>query len=387
MCREKDDPEVLWTNEMRTTLLLPAVHTHLGDFPRQLQDHVTAIYDYTPMPPMAYPQLSGELWCHRYYLRTLCSPAFRDTHPLVEHVDFLKALLAEWRSEMARTASLFSKSDALTAMGLEPATLENKPLDEAVEILKRAYRTLARQLHPDKNPAGGPAFVAMQAAYDGLLGMAAGEAAETGGPRAARVLLLLNAQSLLYRREPDMLATYKYAGYGLLVQVLQGGVKCEGGLEDGLKGELIQAAVELAWLTCSSGPLNAQELARGGGVVVLTELLSRCCDLARIGGDLAMHSRPATIVTLVLRTLACTSGFEDGRDAAESVGGRTVTDVLEMTRCITALAPAAAALDVVAALSASPTMQDSLLRRGALTCLLPRILEYVYRAVLLFKPI
>lgn len=78
---------------MREEELLPAVHSHLGTFPLRLQDRVTVTFDYTPMPPMAYAALKGELWCYRYYLRKLCSPEHA-AHPLVEHVRFRNVRLA-----------------------------------------------------------------------------------------------------------------------------------------------------------------------------------------------------------------------------------------------------------------------------------------------------
>jgi hypothetical protein len=88
VCRQVDDPEVLWSQAMREEELLPAVHSHLGAFPLRLRDHVLARYDYTPMPPMSYAALKGELWCFRYYLAKLCSPEHARSHPIVDHMRF-----------------------------------------------------------------------------------------------------------------------------------------------------------------------------------------------------------------------------------------------------------------------------------------------------------
>ena len=68
-CRQVDDPEVLWSQAMREQELLPAVHCHLGSFALRLKDRVRAPFEYTPMAPMAYTALKGELWCFRYALR------------------------------------------------------------------------------------------------------------------------------------------------------------------------------------------------------------------------------------------------------------------------------------------------------------------------------
>jgi DnaJ family protein C protein 13 len=50
---------------MREEELLPAVHTHLGSLPLRLKDNVRSQFDYTPMAPMTYAAVKGELWCHR----------------------------------------------------------------------------------------------------------------------------------------------------------------------------------------------------------------------------------------------------------------------------------------------------------------------------------
>ncbi len=34
---------------------------HLGDFPRRLAQHAHAVYEYTPAPPVGYPELADEV--------------------------------------------------------------------------------------------------------------------------------------------------------------------------------------------------------------------------------------------------------------------------------------------------------------------------------------
>ena len=63
---------------------------HLGNFPRKLAQNVHAVYEYTPMPPVGYPELENEIWCHRYYLRNLCDEERFPDWPIVDHVPFLQ---------------------------------------------------------------------------------------------------------------------------------------------------------------------------------------------------------------------------------------------------------------------------------------------------------
>ncbi len=103
--------------------------------------------------------------------------------------------------------------------------------------------------------------------------------------------------------------------------------------------QLVQAAVQLCWLTCVCTRLNADELVRVGGVPVLTGLLQRCmglmpsggaagnssqgasgpsgADPARQGGQLDEHA--AAIATNALR---CFAGLATTEIAREQLVGR-----------------------------------------------------------------
>lgn len=69
------------------------MHHHLGDFPRKLAQHAHAVYEYVACPPVGYPEIKEEMWCHRYYLRNLCDDRFADW-PIVDHIPLLQACLA-----------------------------------------------------------------------------------------------------------------------------------------------------------------------------------------------------------------------------------------------------------------------------------------------------
>jgi DnaJ family protein C protein 13 len=52
------------------------------------------VYEYTPIPPLAWPELSGEIWCHRYYLRNLCDEERFRGWEVVEHIPLLQVRVA-----------------------------------------------------------------------------------------------------------------------------------------------------------------------------------------------------------------------------------------------------------------------------------------------------
>lgn len=97
----------------------------------------------------------------------------------------MQALLDEWRAELARKPLGMSEAEACALLEIE--TPKDQSLDD--EVLKAAYRRLARKYHPDKNPAGRDKFMAVQRAYERLLaGAAAGQ-----GPQSWRLFLILKA--------------------------------------------------------------------------------------------------------------------------------------------------------------------------------------------------
>lgn len=174
-------------------------------------------------------------------------------------------------------------------------------------------------------------FERIQAAYERLqAGVAGGQ-----GPQRWRILLLLRAQAVLYRRYPQVMQPFKYAGYSLLLQGLAEAVglpapgsstpatatasagsssnssaaQAAPAFSSDLASRAVQqehasaagstagarlstssmfvpgraetveevsACAELMWLTCASSRLNANELLRAGGLDVLAGLLTRC---------------------------------------------------------------------------------------------------------------
>jgi DnaJ family protein C protein 13 len=96
---DSDTPELIWTHRMRLERLVPQMLRHLGDFPRRLRECSHAVYEYTPCPPVGYPEIEGEVFCHRYYLKHMCDEQRHAGWPLADHVQLLQA--SHWDSSAA----------------------------------------------------------------------------------------------------------------------------------------------------------------------------------------------------------------------------------------------------------------------------------------------
>lgn len=96
----------LLTAPPATSSLHPQLQQHLGDFPARLAQRWSLTWDYAPLPPVAYPELSGEMFCHRYYLRNLCSGSNYSSWRVQDHVQLLQ-VSGTWSGKAADATPLW----------------------------------------------------------------------------------------------------------------------------------------------------------------------------------------------------------------------------------------------------------------------------------------
>ncbi len=188
-----------------------------------------------------------------------------------------------------------------------PAT--NGPPNEST--IRKAYFRLANKYHPDKNPTGRDMFERVNKAYEYLC--AASRIQQ--GPNEFNIYLILKTQTILYRRYKTLLSEYKYAGYPMLIRILETEAKNDQLFSTGNTTKstaLLPIAIELLYYTLDCTQLNSEELRRENGLEILTQVFQRCSSV------ITKSSKPDDFVVVVCQYSAlCYSvagHFEKSRD-------------------------------------------------------------------------
>ena len=270
---EFDTPEAIWNNDMRRHMI-EKIAGHLADFSPRLQSNTRALYQYCPIPIIAYPQLENELFCSIFYLKHLCDIRRFPNWPIGEPVQLLKDCLLTWKYEIEKKPPQMSRDQALEILDLP--TDQGQTYDE--NKIRKAYFKLAQKYHPDKNPDGRDIFEKVNKAYEFLCSSSKLKT----GPDTHNISLILRTQVILYERFADVLMPYKYAGYEMLIKTIRFETNDQQLFSKKPEEQLLNICAELVYQTIRCSALNAEELRRENGIEILNEAFNRCISVLNL---------------------------------------------------------------------------------------------------------
>ena len=368
---EHDTPELIWTQGMRDVLMRELAQ-HTSDFAWQLREYPMSIYDYEPVPSIAFEELKEEVWLHTVYLKNLADTVRFPYWKIDEPVELLRALLTHWKQLLTGDPNAVSDAESYKILDVEPGT--------EGDALKKKFRRLAIKYHPDKNPDGHEMFMKIKKAYEHLTSKK-GVGEKRNVPHGVK--LVLRCHVVLYRQHLETLSPYKYSGFPMLLDVLRGmdGVELFEG--DGL--EQIKAGLTTVLLTIRSTPANSGELCRMNGFPVLETLFEKI--VSHLSPDTKSNDDLFTLAVTCTRIFALLMqdiDFLDNGDIYHNKGfillppGEMLL-VRNLARCLTYTQNTILMRYTVAcfdALSRKNEIQDEVMIQGAMWSLLPLIFGF-----------
>ena len=352
-------PEVIWNADLRRHMV-EMIEQHLGDFPARLRQFCLAQYEFCPIPKIHYASLDKDIYVHEYYLKNLCDEARFPDWPIGEPLVLLRECIERWRLEMSKGVADTSADEAKLLLEL-PKRFENKEL-------RKAYKTLARKYHPDRNPDGREMFEKIQVAYE-LLSSIELQVTTTD---MNNVVLLMRAQNIVYRRFPTKIGDQKYPAYALLVTIVN--APAAGTILSGTAADVLTAGTMLMYYTTFVSPLNATEFVKAGAVVRLCELITYGLSIVH-----AQDGRATAVDLLVygLKALTAVAQIDIGQEALLALCPKFADDLREVL-ALDKIAPLAAenCMEVIARCSASAPLQQALVHAGVIWRLIPFLLAY-----------
>ncbi|CAD5210525.1 unnamed protein product [Bursaphelenchus xylophilus] len=368
---EFENPEIIWNTEMRSHMI-SKIAIHISDFSCRLTSNIKSLYKYCPIPPIEYPQLDEELFCHYYYLRHLCDEQRFPNWEIREPVPFLRCCLAAWQEEIEKKPSSMSIEEACKELELNPKD-ENW---QDTSTVRRAYFKLAQKYHPDKNPEGREKFEKINFAYE-FLTSALIRNKNQSDPDVNRIAICLKTQSIIYSRHLETLAPYKYAGYTHLIRTinLEASDAALFSSDKLHSGNLLSAAVELCYWTLKSSALNAEQLRRETGLEALYKTFERCVPMISKGSK--ETDMPVQVCRHVCNCFAVAAEFEQCREKISEM--KQIFGLLcHLLKFEHLPNLAVAAAECVCSFSVSTLLQTFLYQAGVIWHLLPHLFRFDY---------
>lgn len=315
------------------------------------------------------------LWHQPYFLRNLVNTEVFPEWRIEQPFEVLRAVIDLWHRQHVQSARAAEAGGGMTAeqaLGRLGLPCGDAAAADAQEI-RKAYRKLAIQFHPDKNPEGRAEFEAVQRAYQLLTKTARAHDGKDAAEETRTVELLLKAQAILYQRCGGELAQYRYPCYAMLCSLVEKEMAAG-------RPAIACAGMEVLALTSAADPGNAQELVLANGLTVLVGVLHRCLAAvdAATGRDDPHLRTCAFACQAAAAVVAEDSGGEqlclmEGAEGQRVSLLRDVVSALSLRQCPPLVT---AALYVCMAAAFRRPLLAQLLEAGALWSLLGSILRF-----------
>lgn len=364
----EDSPELIWNANIREHTV-EMINQHIGDFAARLRQNSSDQYEYCPIPKVHYTALDKELYCHNFYLRNLCDEIRFPKWPIDEPLFLIRDVIEKWRMEMEKHVEDQSVIDAKALLNLSEHFTN--------EELRRAYKAMARLYHPDKNASGREMFEKIHIAYELL----SSEEMEVNKTDLHNVVLLLNAQIIVYARAGVAIQDQKYPAYPLLTEVLtvpdsQSFVEQGVNRTDQFKTsmDILNAGCRLIYLTMAVAPLNCEEFIKSNAIGKLFEIFVFALKVAEFPHYLA---DVRDILVYTSQAFSVITMFESGRKALLPFCADFVLSLYE-SLALDRTVPLAveSCVAVISNCAIEPDLQRSFVKAGVLWRLLPMLLAY-----------
>ncbi|XP_031572109.1 dnaJ homolog subfamily C member 13-like [Actinia tenebrosa] len=195
----------------------------------------------------------------------------------------------------------------------------------------------------------------------------------THGPDPHNIVLILKAQSILFKRYKDELHPYKYSGYPMLIKTIR--METNDSSLFSKDAPLLTAASELAYHTINCSALNAEELRRDNGLEALVEAYVRCCEV------ISSFTKPDEIAVQVCihitKCFAVSAQFEESREKITEMPA-IIKDMCSRLYYKNLPNLCSVAAECVSAFSVDFWLQTQMLQAGVLWHLLLYLFNYDY---------
>ncbi|RLN89430.1 hypothetical protein BBJ28_00001220 [Nothophytophthora sp. Chile5] len=306
-CEGMHSPQVIWSAGMRMHLHTQCV-AHLQDYVEALEEDVSREWRYCPMAPVAFTELSEELWCGGVYLGQFCE---HQDFVISDPLSFMQKLTTVWREEANRQETSVDIAQARGILELNDTATQNLHA-----TIRASFKEKARALQDEISAAEYSARLAeLNDAYKVLT--CPRPTLLSAGHDPVNLLLVLHSLVIMCNRYPEKLNGYEFDSYDLLLPLLAAHCSAEGVPPEGTTKqqamEISLCSAELIYSTCAVSMTNGDLLLDGRDLGTLEKVVNFCID-SITADELADHTQLLEVCFFVLQTITGLMASPRGRD-------------------------------------------------------------------------